>query len=312
MTVVDYARHSRFTDPGRYGDLLAVLPTDIGGIAAVVRNLIVHYRAGGVELAPERLAEIDNRWVDRILDTDQARFPQPLAQPRPYRDRVAGCCRDFTLLTVAALRQHGIPARSRIGFARYFFPERRFNADHVVVDWWDGAAWHYVDAQLDPAQDWGFDPLDLPRIVGPGPIDAAPFLTAAQVWTAYRRGEVDPADFGIFPGSPIGGPGFIRNYVIGELAHRQGDELLLWDVWGAMAGERFDEVDGELDLIDEVATMLLAADAGDLVAEAELRRRYLDDDRLHPDGSVTCYSPTGTLTRIDLETRKDLESRHTG
>ena len=133
MTSLDgYARQSDFSDPGPYTPLFDGLPTDVRELAAVVRNVMVHYVAAGLTFTPERLAEIDNRWVERILDTDQGRHAAPLSAPRPEAERVVGCCRDFTLLTVAALRHQGVPARSRIGFAGYFGSE--VHVDHVVVD----------------------------------------------------------------------------------------------------------------------------------------------------------------------------------
>src|SRR5262245_31036878 len=134
MTTPDprYAAQSRFSDPGRYVDLLRRTPPAIGDLAAIVRNTVTHYRAGQIEFGPARLEEINNRWVAKILACDQERLAQPLDVARPEEEHVVGCCRDYTLLTVAALRQHGVPARSRIGFADYFMPEVGFHADHVI------------------------------------------------------------------------------------------------------------------------------------------------------------------------------------
>src|SRR5262249_24611282 len=70
----DYATQSRYSDPGRYAALLDPLPTDIAELTAVVRNVIVHYRAAGLTFTGPRLAEVDHRWLDRLLDTDQRRF----------------------------------------------------------------------------------------------------------------------------------------------------------------------------------------------------------------------------------------------
>ena len=137
----------------------------------------------------------------------------------------------------------------------------------------------------------------MPRPVGdraPGP-----FATAAQIWTAYRRGEIDDQRYGVHMELPFRGAPFIRDYVILELAHRQRDELLLWDRWGAMSTNPVGEIDGDLGLIDEVAALLLAADGGDEAAEAELERRYGQDDRLRPGATVICVSPTnGLLTEV--------------
>lgn len=289
-TLDDYSRQSPYSDPGEYAELFDPLPTDVPALAAVTRNLIVHFRASGFEFTGDRLAEIDHRWVARILATDQRRFGAPLDAPRPEPERVAGCCRDFTLLTVAALRHHGVPARSRVGFAGYFLPD--FHCDHVVTEYWDGHRWVYTDTQLVPGAHWSFDPGDLPSPIGTDP----PFASAARVWTAYRRGEIDAQRYGVAPELPLRGDWFLRNYVIQELAHRQREELLLWDGWGAMSLQ----LDGDLDLIDEIAALLLAADGGDEGAERELAARYSADPRLHPTGQVECYSPTGSITQVDL------------
>jgi hypothetical protein len=301
ITIDEYAQQSAYSDPRQYAQLLDPLPADIREMAAVIRNLIVHYRADGVDLSPQHLAEIDHRWIDRMLETDQRRFEQPLDRPRPVAERVAGCCRDFSLLTVAALRHRGVPARTRIGFANYFEPG--FSHDHVIVDYWDGDRWVFIDPELEPSDSWGFEPADMPRLAGARAGEIAPlvepFVTAAQVWTAYRRGDIDDQTFGVAPTLPIRGAWFIRNYVIGELAHRQRDELLLWDTWGDMSLD----LDGDLDLIDAVAAGLLAADAGDDAAERELADRYATDAALRPGDHIMCLSPTEHWARVDLRSR---------
>jgi hypothetical protein len=293
-----YTRQSRFSDPGKFTPLIAALPTDVGEMTAVIRNVITHYRAGGVEFTGDHLDEINGRWVDRILAADQARRAQPLAVPRAPADRVAGCCRDFTLLAVAALRHRGIPARSRIGFASYFLPD--FHCDHVIVDYWDGDRWVFLDAELDPTREWPFNPADMPRLVGAAPVGAPVFATAAQVWTAYRRGDIDDMRYGVDPSLPFRGAAFIRDYVIGELAHLQRDEMLLWDGWGAMSLDLGDD----LTLIDEVAALLLAADDGDASASVELAKRYAEDARLGVRDRIVSHTPNGRVFWTDVENRQ--------
>lgn len=78
-----------------------------------------------------------------------------------------------------------------------------------------------------------------------------------------------------------------------EVAHRYGDEVLLWDGWGALPGPDRPVEDYVLTLVDEVADLLLAADAGDVQAEARLYSRYLNDPRLIPADAVTRFSPFG-------------------
>lgn len=241
------------------------------------------------------MAEVDARWVERILDIDQRRFGVPLHVPRPEAERVVGCCRDVTLLTVAALRHHGVSARSRVGFASYF--TTGFHHDHVIAEYWNGRRWVWVDAERDPARPWGFDPCDVPR--------PSAFASAADVWTAYRLGEIDADRCGVDPNLPLRGEWYVCDQVLIELAHRMGDELLLWDMWGAMADP--DAGRGhDVGLADEVAALLLAADGGDDAAERELVRRYAEDPRLRPGERVLCFSPTGRHRMVDLRARADV------
>ncbi len=286
-----YMEQSVYSDPGPHTTLFDAMPSDPDGISAVIRNLVVHYREVGFDFPPDRLAEIDLRWIDRRLDADQRRFGTPLTAPRPASERVVGCCRDFSLTAVAALRHKGIPARTRIGFADYFAPD--WHVDHVIVEYWNGDRWVFTDPEVDPAGSYGLDPTDMPRLTAD-----APFLTSAQVWTAFRRGEIDDQKFGVDPTLPMRGGWFLHAYVIHELAHRQRNELLLWDVWGGMR----QDLDGDLGLVDDVAALLLAADSGDVKAENALTMLYETRPELHPGGAVTCLSPTGTATVSQLVT----------
>jgi hypothetical protein len=279
---MDYTQQTPYSDPRAHAKLFDALPDDPGGIGEVIRNVVVHYRASGIDFPPDRLAEVDSRWADRLLDADRSRFDTPLAEPRAPEQRIVGCCRDFTLLTVAALRHKGIPARSRIGFADYLGPDWHY--DHVITEYRDGDRWVAMDSQVD-------------RLV---PLAPGGLQTAAQVWTAYRRGEIDVNRFGVDPSiAELRGGWLVRNYVISELAHRRGEELLLWDLWGDMSVQ----LDGDLALTDEVADLLLSADAGDAAAETKLAELYLSRTELRPARRIRCASPVGPEVTVDLERR---------
>jgi len=277
---MDYAAQTEFSDPGIHAGLYDALPDDVAGISAVVRNLLIHYRGGGIEFTGDRLAEIDHRWVSSMLATDQLRNGTALAVPREPVDRVVGCCRDYTLMFVSALRYKGIPARSRIGFADYF--AAGFNHDHVVAEYWNGDRWVMLDAQIDPAEDRPFDVQDMPR---------GPFRSAAEVWLGIRAGELDGDLFGIDPGAPISGGWFVRNYVHLQHAHLNGDEPLLWDNWGPMSGG----LDGaDLELTDQVAALMVASDNGDDGATKEVIDLYRTNPTLTFTGRAFVTSPAGT------------------
>lgn len=288
VAAVDHARHTAFSDPGRHGSLVERLPTDPAELSAVARNVIVHYRASGFELPTETSRDVNARWLDAILTIDQSRHPSPLAEPREPLERVQGCCRDHTLFCVGALRSHGVPARSRVGFAGYFVDG--WHHDHVVVEAWVDNRWRRFDSEVETPSAAMPAPLD----IGHGALDGAGFVTAAQVWSGYRQGDLDPSSYGVDPELPLfSGERFVFDEVIYEVAHRFGDELLLWDGWGRI-GEPGDPVsEADAAWLDPIASLLLAADAGDVEAERDLLDRYRSDDGLHPGPVITQASPFG-------------------
>lgn len=281
LTLNDFTRQSSYSTPGRHADRLVELPNDLTSLCAASRNVIGHYRAELPNLPEDRRGEVDSRWLEVILSVDRQRHPAALDQPRPLAERVAGCCRDHALLVVGGLRQRGTPARNRIGFAHYFTPG--WSADHVIVERWHEGRWRRADPELGPNP--AFDVHDIPA--GPD----APFETAAEAWLGWRAGDRDLSTYGLEADQALTGPDFVRDYVIFEVAHRYGDEMLLWDGWGAT------EQPPETITVDELARLLVRADAGDGQAEADLWARYHEDDRLHPGDWVTTYSPYGLPPR---------------
>lgn len=292
-----WARQSPFTEPGhhtaRFDELLASaidasgpaapLRAVAGELCDAARGLISHYVAAGIPFSAERRKELDSRWVEEIVDAIVARDPAPLTVPRAPAERFVGCCRDFAALTIAALRHHGIPARSRVGFADYFGDA--FWYDHVVVEYWDFAAarWVRTDPQF-PAEHLGLDMRDL---AGPR------FRSAAEVWLDYREGRIDSEhilDHGASPHLPMAGAYYVRNYVLLELAHLAGIETLLWDSWGAMLTRPLRTSDDHA-VVDRVAAVLVADDvAFDLLHEL-LAEPELDPYR----GMMVTVSPSGAF-----------------
>lgn len=275
VAVIDHATHTAYSDPGRFAALLEAVPSELDALSTVVRNVIVHYRASDHVLPADTVRDIHSRWVARSLELDQQRHPAQLAETREPTTKVQGCCRDHTLLSVAILRQHGIPARSRIGFADYFADG--WHHDHVVPEVWTGDRWLRFDPEVAAPTPLLVDPRDI--LAGKG------FHTAAEVWRGHRAGTLDAETYGVDPSLPVArGAWMVRNYVVLEVAHRFGDELLLWDNWGTMSGPGSGDQDA--DLIDEVADLLVAADNGDLAAEQRLLELYRADGRLHPGDEV--------------------------
>lgn len=277
-----YTTQSIWTDPGRYAPLFDALPADIAALCAVVRNISLHYRAGrhvGFDIPPERLAEIDTRFCELMLERIVELGGRPLAEPRTPSQRLIGCCRDASLLLCSMLRHKGIPARVRYGFAPYLSKDG-FNGDHAVVEYWDGTRWRLADAeQAGPVIAFAgttFSPIDIPR---------GPYLTAGMAWQLVRSGTADEASFGVSP--ELCGLPEIRVALLVDVAMQNRCETLLWDVWGIGEIDHQNSA-GDLALLDRAAA--LSADT-DLTASFSGIMQIFTDERLRVPETVTSLSP---------------------
>src|SRR5262249_2981221 len=157
----------------------------------------------------------------------------PRVEPGAVRRRAAGRATDggelpllqhAQLRAVAARRDPGAcPMRVRrlLRAGRY--------VDHWVTEYWDGAEhrWVRIDAPLDALQRAAITPAFDPEDQPPGP-----FLPGGEAWQQCRRGEADPATFGILD---FWGLWFVQANVVRDLAALNKMELLPWDVWGPMS-----------------------------------------------------------------------------
>jgi hypothetical protein len=281
MTGADGETLDFYVTPGPMTDLAGVpagvldgLSTDPVAVCRRVPGVLVHeYWAGsyGVEVPERRLNELRARSAVEMVDAIQQLHAGPLTVARPPEQRMVGNCRHFSTLSTALLRRAGIPARARCGFAAYFEPGR--HVDHWVTEYWSAARrrWVRIDAQLDEVQRAAiapdFDTEDMPD---------GPFLPAGDAWQRCRRGEADPATFGILE---FWGLWFVQANVVRDLAALNKMELLPWDVWGPMKF-RTELDDGTVSLTDSVAGVLMAGDT-----EA-VRRLYQGSDELRVPGQV--------------------------
>ncbi len=277
-----YASQSRITDPAAYAALFDPVPQDIAGISQSARGLVLHYFADlwRYEYPAERKAEIDTRYVPDILRRIQELEHAPLTVNRDPSKRFIGCCRDFTVLSVAMLRHAGIPARSRYGFGVYF--EQDYYFDHVVVEFWNGTDWQLADMQLDPAR-YAFDVLNVPR---------DQFIVAGKAWQMCRAGKADPERFGLGSGVPVCGWWFIRGRMLLDLAGLNKVEMLCWDEWSYGHEDYAPLSDEDNALLDHLAVVSQQGDTG----FAELQRLFNTDARLRLPDPFQSYSPA--LERI--------------
>ena len=194
-----YARHSVLTDPGALAARYDELPEDVPGLARSIQGLLVPpWVVPWHGLRPEEVEFLGPlgfgvRPIAELLARVTARDGAPLAEARPPRRRLAANCRNFGTLLVSMLRQRGIPARLRIGFAGYLNPTLRY--DHRIAEHWDAARqrWVLSDPMVDEllGRRWGvrFDPLD---------------ISPSDGWYPPRRG------LAALPSGRVGRPGLRR------------------------------------------------------------------------------------------------------
>jgi len=278
--LADFALQSPFSSPGRHAASLRPLPVDEVGITAVVQGLLIYEHVASpfydVVIPDARRAESHVRLLERMLDALLTVDDAPLSVARPPHKRLVGICRHFTLMAVAMLRDKGVPARARCGFGAYFNPG--YFEDHWVCEYWraEEQRWALLDPQIDDV--WRrklaitHNMLDVPR---------DQFLTASAAWMACRKGDLDPAKFGI-EFTRMRGLWFIAGNLVRDLAALNKSELLPWDVWGAQPGINATLGHSELAFFDELARLTEAPDE-DFDA---LRARYESDSQLRVPSRV--------------------------
>jgi hypothetical protein len=263
-----YRSHSRITDPGAKRHLLTGLPADPAALAKVIGGVMVHRdgtRPFGFTLPEQRRSEANTRHVAAVLY-----YLGTLDERRP-EDRFAGTCRDFTVLLCAMLREVGIPARARAGFAGYF-TDGFFDDHWVVAVWNDDRGWHLIDAQIASAPkgtytytDIDVDPLDVPR-------DA--FLVGGQAWQECRTGSRDLDRIGT-SAAGLTGMWEVQGNVVRDLAALNRVETLPWDSWGLIP-VHYDQLESaDITLLDDIAAVSAAGGPPQQAADA-----YRSDPRL--------------------------------
>ena len=301
-----YLNQSVFSDPGESAPWIAALPADLPTLHRAANQMVFHYghrdRFSDHGIAEERLGEIDTRYASDMFRLVRGLADLPLGTDRDPAQRMVGCCRDYTLFLVAMARHHGIPARSRVGFASYFSPG--WMIDHVVAEILDAGAgrWRLVDANLDvghvdPSDGQVLDVLDVPR---------DRFLVASDAWRRGRSGAADPARFVVSPDLDVpqlrGWPYLLHNLLM-DLAALDRWELILWDVWGV--GAQADPPrDAELARLDELAADLKSAEP-----TAGMIERWIAEEEFRIPEVVTAWSPTTPGRSHQVTLRQQIE-RH--
>ena len=212
------------SDPGNGPVHFDGLPAEVAALCRVVQGVLIHsdwIAAYGVSEAAFRTVSRETLPLTARLKQIGEADSRALAFERATDKRAVGTCRDYALMLCGMLRQQGVAARVRCGFAAYF---RKDWEDHWICEYWRDGRWHRADAQLDkviaPRLGIAFDLPDLP---------ADMFITAGEAWRRCRAGEADPATFG--HGETVSGLWFVRVNVARDHHSLNGRETSDWDTW---------------------------------------------------------------------------------
>ena len=164
-----WALQSLVTDPGPAAAAIDRLPSDVGTLRAASQQLVFHFWADGDwaenGIAPERISEIDTRYAAAMFARLSELADLPLSAARKPRQRLVGCCRDFTVLFVAMARHlvHDLAALNK--------------AEMLLHEAWG------VDLRTPPG------PGELPVLDELATLTGQPSPPLADLRSAYRRPE---------------------------------------------------------------------------------------------------------------------------
>lgn len=277
---IDYKVQSKFSDPGELSYLYHPLADNIETLTDQVQRLFLHYADIDLfSIDKEKLNyyELNLRMINDILLTLQSKSEIDLSSHRDMHKRVMGVCRDTSLLLCSVLRSRGIPARLRSGFVTYFIPG--LFLDGFCLEFFDASInrWRAIDTRttqlhLDHYKlHIDFDLMNVPN---------NRFIFAADAWQMCRYHNADPVRFG---SRQHRGLFTVRNRMIHDLALLNKQEILIWDVWGAMLSSSVTD----FELLDALSDLLLNhCDDGNAI-----HAFYEDHDSLKVPNTILVDNP---------------------
>ena len=273
-----YRTYGPVTDPAEYAHLYEALSSDVAQLVRVVQGVLIHDAHAsryGFQPSKERLKEVNTHSVEQMLERIVELDDRPLAHARRPDRRLLGCCRQFADLLCSMLEHAGVPARVRVGFAKYFEPaESERLQSHYICEYWHSPEqrWIQVDPQIDNIQRTGlevkFDTLDLP---------AGEFLTGGQAWKLCRAAKKRPEQFGVWLGDWSCGWPKLKGHLLHDWMALNKMPLNPWHGNEYMhKGDPAEWADTDWTFLDKVAKLTTA----DNETFAQMRSLYGSDPRL--------------------------------
>ena len=226
-----FRQHGPYTDPQGRRAMMSGLGRDPQHLCGVVQNLLIHDHFGkllyddppkNIETASRETLPVSGRLAQLAARNEGDRLPS-----LPAAKRLVGTCRDFALMLCALLRENGVPARLRCGFANYLGSDQY--EDHWLVEYWlEGEGrWAKADAQLDEAHcahlKIDFATADVPEYR---------FIVGRRAWELAQTEAMNPDWFGH---GEDRGLWFIRVNLARDLMALCKHEVSPWDDWRKMS-----------------------------------------------------------------------------
>ena len=238
-----YRKHDLFSDPGEYASRYRELPMEMNALHAAINELLIHNwkverdRPGWIRAHPKEV-DVFTRPIRKVLERLASLAPEPWNQPRPPEKRAVIDCRHFSLLLCSVLRERGIPARTRCGFATYL--EDTHWMDHWICEFWDDeqGCWVMEDADLQLHS-----------------VPSDEFYSGIRAWELSREIPSMARQFGFSREEQKRGAWVARVNLVRDFAALNGFVSISGDSWGL--GDKTDDqlLPADLQRLDEIVRL---------------------------------------------------------
>ncbi len=234
-----YTAQDIFSDPGPFAPRYETLSTDLTALHRQINQLVLHIWRAKREYPDQFLTRPHDVWtyrLEKVFARSVELDPRPFDQPRPPARRAVVDCRTFSLLLCSILRQRGIPARPRCGFATYL--TSGFWMDQCVCEYWDAKLGRWIMEDAD---------VQLHRV------PSARFYTGLRAWELTRKMPPMGSNFGFGPNDR--GDYAARCNAVRDFAALNGFASVSADSWGLGNKPKEELTAEDLAMLDEMVRL---------------------------------------------------------
>lgn len=233
-------------------------PDDLKKVCKIIQGLLVHpdsIEHYGLDLTAGRVQDRYIKTVQAIVNRLQQIENKDLMLSRLPKNRILNNCRHFAMFFCSVLREKGIPARCRCGFATYL--ETNWFEDHWICEFYDKdkKEWKRVDPMIDKLH------IEMCNIKGFNQLDLAvkDFYTGGGLWVLYRQGKINPGLCGFSLEEGESGEWYIRGNLLRDFFALNKMEYTYQEL-SKLMDRNYKPSEEELELLDRIATLIAVGD----------------------------------------------------